>query len=165
MAKILVIDDSNFFRSVYAQALAAKGFEVAVAADGKSGIERMLAEKPQLVFLDFVMPGMSGEDTLREIQTHQELRGTPVIMLTSISAQIIGKDLLTAGPIAGYLKKEEASVDDVVQRAQEVLGTSEKYYEPTTNSSVQPPQPQQQVPPQPPQPPQAPLPPQPPAVA
>lgn len=156
MAKVLIIDDSDFFRSVYAQALAAKGFEVAVAADGPSGLERMVADPPNLIFLDFVMPGMSGEETLRQIQTHEQLHGIPVIMLTSISAQIVGKDLLTAGPIAGYLKKEEASVDDVVQKAQEVLGTSEKHYDPAADPNRPQAQLQQQQPPQ--QPPQPPAP-------
>jgi hypothetical protein len=82
---------------------------------------------------------------LRQMQTHEQLRGLPVIMLTSISAQIVGKDLLTAGPIAGYLKKEEAGVDDVVKKAQEVLGTSEKNYDPAAdpNSQQQAQQPQQ----------------------
>jgi len=134
MAKILIIDDSDFFRNVYLQALVAKGFEVAVAPDGKTGIERMLADPPQLIFLDFVMPGMSGEDTLREMQKHEELHGIPVIMLTSISAQIVGKDLLTISPLAGYLKKEQSSVDDVVKKAQEVLGTSEQIFDPATSS-------------------------------
>jgi len=134
MAKILIIDDSNFFRSVYLQALVAKGFEVATAPDGKTGLERMLADPPQLIFLDFVMPGMSGEETLVEMQKHEQLHGIPVIMLTSISAQIIGKDLLTISPLAGYLKKEQSSVDDVVKKAQEVLGTSDKLFDPTTNA-------------------------------
>jgi formate hydrogenlyase transcriptional activator len=134
MTKILIIDDSDFFRSVYSQALSAQGFQVAVAADGKTGLERMLAEKPQLILLDFVMPGMSGEDTLREMQTHKELHGIPVIILTSISAQIVGKDLLNVGPIVGYLKKEEASVEDVIKKAEEVLGSSEKQYDPATGS-------------------------------
>jgi CheY-like chemotaxis protein len=155
MAKILIIDDSDFFRSVYSQALTAKGFEVAVAADGPSGLQRMLADPPQLIFLDFVMPNMSGEEVLRQMQTYEQVRGVPVIMLTSISAQIVGKDLLTAGPIAGYLKKEEASVDDVVKKAQEVLGTSEQNYDPATDPNRQQPQAQtqpQQLPEQPPAP-------------
>jgi CheY-like chemotaxis protein len=164
MAKILIVDDSDFFRSVYSQALTAKGFQVAVAADGPAGLERMVADPPQLIFLDFVMPNMSGEEVLRQMQTHPEVHGVPVIMLTSISAQIIGKDLLTAGPIAGYLKKEEASVDDVVKKAQEVLGTSEQNYDPATDpNATHPqaapapqPQPQVQAQPQPQQPPQQP---------
>jgi len=134
MAKILIIDDSEFFRNVYSHALTAKGFEVTLAPDGQAGLEKMLADPPQLIFLDFVMSGMSGEETLREMQKHEQLHGIPVVMLTSISAQIIGKDLLTISPLAGYLKKEQSSVDDVVTKAQEILGTSEKLFDPTTSA-------------------------------
>jgi CheY-like chemotaxis protein len=134
MANVLIIDDSEFFRNVYSQGLIAKGFQVETAPDGKSGLEKMVAVPPDLVFLDLVMPGMTGEDVLKEIQKYKTLEGIPIIMLTSISAQLVGKDLLTAGPLAGYLKKEEASVDDVIRKAQEVLGTSEKAFDPKTNA-------------------------------
>jgi len=133
MAKILIIDDSEFFRDVYYHALSEKGFEVETAADGKTGVEKMLAAPPRLLFLDLVMPVVTGEQVLQEIQKHDTLRHVPVVMLTSISAQVVGKDLLTAGPIVGYLKKEEASADDVVRKAQEILGTSEKIFDPKAN--------------------------------
>ena len=124
MAKVLIIDDSEFFRNVYSQGLSAKGFEVDTAPDGKVGLEKALAAPPNLILLDLVMPGMTGEDVLKEIQKHDTLHGVPIVMLTSISAQLVGKDLLTAGPLAGYLKKEEASVDDVVKRVEEILGAA-----------------------------------------
>jgi CheY-like chemotaxis protein len=133
MSKVLIIDDSEFFRGIYRDALVSKGFEVELASDGKAGIEQMLAAPPQLVFLDLIMPQMSGEEVLKQIQLHESLRGIPIIMLTSISSQVAGSSLLGTGPLAGYLKKEDATPEDVVSKAQEVLGTYEKAYDPTTD--------------------------------
>ena len=97
MTKVLVVDDSEFFRKIYSKVLSEGGFEVDTAENGKDAIEKMQSDPPQLVFLDFVMPVMTGEQVLSEMKKHDKLQNIPVIMLTSISAEIKGEELLSSG--------------------------------------------------------------------
>lgn len=130
MTKVLIIDDSEFFRGVFSDGLVAKGFQVEAAESGKIGLEKMLADPPQLIILDLIMPEMSGEDVLREIQKHENLRKIPVIMLTSISAEVVGQDVLSVGSLVGYMKKDEATAEDMAKKVQEILGSYEKPFDP-----------------------------------
>jgi two-component system alkaline phosphatase synthesis response regulator PhoP len=130
MTKVLVVDDSEFFRKIYSKELTDAGFEVETAENGKVAIDKMLSSPPQLVFLDFVMPVMTGEQVLNEMKKNDKLHNIPVIMLTSISAEIKGEELLSSGPLAAYLTKDKATGDQIVNKAKEVLGTSEKPFDP-----------------------------------
>ncbi len=135
MTKVLVVDDSEFFRQVYSKVLTDNGYEVETAVNGKEAIEKMLASPPQLVFLDFVMPVMTGEQVLVEMKKHESIRSIPVIMLTSISAEVKGTQLLSAGSLAAYLTKDQATSNDIIRRTEEVLGTSEEPFNPGANST------------------------------
>lgn len=123
MTKVLVADDSEFFREIYSQVLISNGFEVETATNGKEAVDKMLANPPQLILLDFVMPIMNGQQVLAEMKKHESLNNIPVIMLTIVSAEIKGQELLSTGPLAAYLTKDEVTPDNIVQRVKEVLGT------------------------------------------
>jgi CheY-like chemotaxis protein len=64
---ILVIDDDPDVRAFIVESLAEHGYRVREAADGKSGLRAFIAEPPDLVVLDFIMPGLSGADVASRI--------------------------------------------------------------------------------------------------
>jgi len=136
MTKVLVVDDSEFFREIYQTALTQGGFEVEIAENGQDAMDKMLASPPHLVFLDLVMPVMTGEEVLLAKQKHEELKNIPVVMLTSIAADVKGAEVMSAGPIVAYLTKDKTSTSDIIDKAKEVLGTSEKRFEPTKPESL-----------------------------
>ncbi len=68
MGHVLVIDDDYGVRQTFALALEACGHEVTTAASGQLGLDAARARKPELIFLDLKMPGMTGVDTLRHLQ-------------------------------------------------------------------------------------------------
>jgi PAS domain S-box-containing protein len=71
--RILVIDDDPDVRAFIGEALAEVGYRVREAADGKSGLSAFAAERPDLVVLDFIMPGLSGADVAgRMLAKHPE---------------------------------------------------------------------------------------------
>ena len=73
VARILVIDDDPDVREFISESLAEQGYDVYQANDGKSGLSAFAAEKPDLVVLDFIMPGLSGADVAsRILSTHPE---------------------------------------------------------------------------------------------
>jgi len=77
--KILVVDDEATLVKLIDQVLSEKGYEVFKASSGQEALKAMFAEKPDLVLLDVVMPGMDGWQTCRRIR---EISNVPIIILT-----------------------------------------------------------------------------------
>ncbi|EIM03092.1 histidine kinase [Rhodanobacter thiooxydans] len=81
-ACILVVDDSPTIRAVLGKMLAQNRHMVLKAADGESALELARAERPDLIFLDIVMPGMSGFAVLRALRHDLETRDIPIVMIS-----------------------------------------------------------------------------------
>jgi CheY-like chemotaxis protein len=67
-AKILVVDDTPHNVKLLADLLSVKGYGVATAATGEEALAKLPAEKPDLILLDVMMPGLSGYDVCRKIR-------------------------------------------------------------------------------------------------
>ncbi|HKH29299.1 MAG TPA: PAS domain-containing protein, partial [Sphingomicrobium sp.] len=81
--RILVIDDDPDVREFISESLAEQGYDVYQANDGKSGLSAFAAERPDLVVLDFIMPGLSGADVAsRILSTHPE---QPILFVSGYS--------------------------------------------------------------------------------
>jgi twitching motility two-component system response regulator PilH len=81
--RIMVVDDSPTERHVLNDFLTRKGFEVIIAENGEQAIEKAKAEKPDLILMDVVMPGVNGYQATRTITREDSTRDIPVIMCTS----------------------------------------------------------------------------------
>jgi twitching motility two-component system response regulator PilH len=81
-AWVLVVDDSATIRAVLGKMLAQNGHVVLKAADGESALEIARTERPDLVFLDIVMPGMSGFAVLRALRHDLLTRDIPIVMIS-----------------------------------------------------------------------------------
>jgi signal transduction histidine kinase len=82
MPLVLVIEDNPEMNRFIASAFVAD-FRTAAAFDGREGIEQAVALKPDLIITDQTMPGLDGEDLVRELRSHTELAGVPLILLSS----------------------------------------------------------------------------------
>ncbi len=81
--KILVCDDERHIVRLIQVNLERQGYTVVTAYDGKEGLEKTLAEKPDLVVLDVMMPYMDGFEVLKNLRREPETEAIPVIMLTA----------------------------------------------------------------------------------
>ncbi len=81
--KVLVVDDSAITRKVVSIALVQKGYEVLEAKNGMEALAKLREERPKLVLLDIIMPGIDGYKVLSIIRSDKEFKHTPVIMLTA----------------------------------------------------------------------------------
>jgi DNA-binding response OmpR family regulator len=81
--RILLIDDSATSHMWVRMILNKGDHEMLSAHDGEEGIERALAERPDLILMDVVMPRMDGFEACRALRQRPEMRGTPIIMLTT----------------------------------------------------------------------------------
>ena len=86
MAKVLIIEDEPNMVLGLKDSCEYEGYEVAVARNGKEGLEKATTEKPDIILLDVMLPLMSGIDVCRTLRT----RGieTPILMLTARSQEI-----------------------------------------------------------------------------
>jgi twitching motility two-component system response regulator PilH len=83
MALILIVDDSPTEVFQMKAALEEAGFRVEVAADGQEAIRKAQEMRPDLIFMDIVMPGMDGYRATRTLANDPKTRSIPVIMVTS----------------------------------------------------------------------------------
>ncbi|MBI5877528.1 MAG: response regulator [Chloroflexi bacterium] len=82
---ILVVDDLPNNRKLAAEVLSRQGYRVTLAGDGVEALERIAAEKPDLVLLDIAMPRMDGLTALRRLRSERETELLPVILVTAQS--------------------------------------------------------------------------------
>jgi twitching motility two-component system response regulator PilH len=81
-ARILVVDDSATIRAVLGKMLSQDGYQVMKAADGETAVDMAQAEVPDLIFLDIVLPGMSGFSVLRALRRDPRTERTPIVMMS-----------------------------------------------------------------------------------
>ncbi len=80
--KVLVVDDSSTVL-LMERALLSRDYEVIIAMDGREGVEKALAEMPDLILMDVVMPRMSGLEAVRLLRADPVTRHIPVIMVST----------------------------------------------------------------------------------
>ncbi|MCC7486683.1 MAG: response regulator [Burkholderiales bacterium] len=103
-AKILVVDDTPANVKLLKDLLEVKGYAVATAASGEEALARLAVEKPDLVLLDVMMPGLSGYDVCRRIREEAATALLPVVLCTSLDPQ------------TERVKGIEAGADDFLQK-------------------------------------------------
>jgi twitching motility two-component system response regulator PilH len=81
--RVLVVDDSPTDLHILSEMLTKNGFTVLTAESGEQAIDMAKAEKPDLVIMDIVMPGMSGFEATRSITKGTETSAIPVIIIST----------------------------------------------------------------------------------
>ncbi len=81
--KIMVVDDEPYIARVIKFKLEQEGYAVISANDGVTGLERIRQEKPDLVLLDVMMPGLTGYEVCQQVKADADLAGIPVVFLTA----------------------------------------------------------------------------------
>ncbi len=81
--KILVVDDSKTIRRTAETLLAKEGCEVFTAVDGFDALSKIADHRPDIIFVDIMMPRLDGYQTCSLIKNNQVFKATPVIMLSS----------------------------------------------------------------------------------
>lgn len=120
---ILIVEDEDTIRKIYADGLRDEGFSVLVAKNGKEGLEVALREKPDLILLDILMPVMDGL-TMMDLLRNEVPYGknVPIILLSNLSAseeKIMAA--ITKNEPAYYLEKANWELSQVVEKIRERL--------------------------------------------
>jgi len=89
--KVLVIDDSFMVRKSLVDQLSSQRFEVFEASDGPSGLNEASRINPDVILLDYVMPGMNGFEVYQALRQQPQFANTPVIVISSSREEVIKK--------------------------------------------------------------------------
>ena len=86
--KILVVDDEEHIAELISYNLSSNGYKVITANNGIDAVKIAIEEKPSLILLDLMIPGKDGYDVCKEVRSNNEIRNTPIIMLTAKSEEL-----------------------------------------------------------------------------
>ncbi|MFO7682223.1 MAG: response regulator [Chloroflexota bacterium] len=119
MARIYVIDDDEQLLRMVGLMLERGGHTVQLISNPVEGLEQILEDKPDLLVLDVMMPGMSGHDIARSIRTHKSLEDLPILILTARSQEVDRDTALKSGA-NDYLSKPVTS-QEIIERVDNLL--------------------------------------------
>ena len=118
--KVMLVEDEDAVRLLLRLTLELGSVEIIEAHDGDTALERCFAELPDVVFLDWTLPGRSGIEVCREIRAQPATEHTTIVMLTARS----GEEERRAGLAAGaddYISKP-FSPEQLLDKLRELLG-------------------------------------------
>lgn len=81
--KVLLVDDSRSVLMMEQMILSKGPYILATASDGEEAVAKAIAERPDVILMDVVMPKMDGFEACRRIRDHELTRNTPIIMVTT----------------------------------------------------------------------------------
>ncbi|OHA66715.1 MAG: hypothetical protein A3C82_00635 [Candidatus Wildermuthbacteria bacterium RIFCSPHIGHO2_02_FULL_47_12] len=120
MAKILIVEDDKFLRELITQKVAKEGYQAVEAINGEEGIAMAKEEKPDLILLDLILPGIDGFEVLRQIKGSADTSGIPVIILSNLGQ----KDDVERGMKLGaadYLIKAHFTPGEILVKIKSIL--------------------------------------------
>ena len=101
---ILIVDDHGALRYILSFDLQKKGFKTVTAGSGEKGIEIAQKDRPDLILLDAMMPGIDGFETCRRLKKDDTTKDIPVLMVTAKSQREDVLEGLQAGAVSYMVK-------------------------------------------------------------
>lgn len=123
--KILIADDSRFFRSLLAYAFDEEGYTCTEADTGDKVLAMVESDRPDLLILDLMMPGLNGFQVLEKLRSVEGGANLPVIVLSQYTQNALERDILARHRVTAQLTKSTA-VERVLFEARGALFPSEK---------------------------------------
>lgn len=117
--KVLIVEDDQDIREIYATTFMKKGFTVFTATDGRGAIQKYQNKEPDIILLDIMMPNVDGYQVLKEVRKNMK-KYTPVIMLTNLDATLF-EERAEFGDVDAYLIKSHYSPSEILAKVVEVM--------------------------------------------
>lgn len=117
--KILIVEDNLVIAKMWANKLK-KEFLVDIASTGKEGIDKANADKPDLILLDVLMPGMDGFEVCRQLKMQSEFRDLPVIFLSNLVQDNLLDKVKGLGAV-DFIAKSNISPSSLEEKIKQVL--------------------------------------------
>lgn len=121
MQNILIVEDDKFLRDLIVRKLTREGYKVSEAIDGEEGLKKIKAEKPGLVLLDLILPGVDGFEVLAAIKNSPELLKIPVLIISNLGQEEDVKRALGLGAV-DYIIKAHFTPNEIVEKVKSIIG-------------------------------------------
>ena len=118
--KILIVEDDNFLRELITQKLIDENYKVSEAVDGEDGLKKIKEEKPDLVVLDLILPGVDGFEVLSKMKEDDALKSIPVIILSNLGQRDDIERGLKLGAV-DYLIKAHFTPGEIIEKIKNAL--------------------------------------------
>ncbi len=115
---VLLVDDNDDMRELYAHMLRSAGFEVRCAADGDEALAGA-ADRPAVIIMDLAMPGLNGWEATRRLKTDERTKDIPIIVLTAHALDHY-RDVAIAAGCDAFLSKP-CAIEDLVGAVRHAL--------------------------------------------
>ena len=120
--RILIIEDDKFLLELLVGKLTKEQFDVSIALDGEEGLKKVKQEKPDLIILDLVLPGMHGFEFLKKIKKDPKISQIPVIILSNLGQRQEIEQGIRLGAV-DYLVKAHFTPNDIVKKVKKYCKT------------------------------------------
>jgi len=120
MKKILIVEDDKFLRELISQKLLKEGYDISEAVDGVKAIEVLKNEKPDLILLDLILPGIDGFEVLTKIKADANISSIPVVVLSNLGQ----KEDIERGLKLGandYLIKAHFTPGEIIEKVKGII--------------------------------------------
>lgn len=121
--KILFVEDDDFLRSLAVAKLEKAGFVLSAAADGKEGLEKIAADKPDMILLDLMLPVVDGFAVLESVRGNEATKSIPVIVFSNKGDEADIERCTKLG-ISSYLIKANFTLDEMATTVTDILKAS-----------------------------------------
>lgn len=118
--KILIIEDDLMLSDIASERFRHDGYQVVSVADGREGLAAAERERPDLVLLDIIMPGMSGFEVLKQLKQDEQLKHIPVVIFSNLAQDRDIAEGRRLGAIDFFVKANFTPAQ-VVERVKEIL--------------------------------------------
>ena len=112
---ILVIEDDKFLRELIVQKLIREGYETSEAVDGEEGMKKIKEEKPDLILLDLILPGIDGFEVLTRMRQEDDLSSISVIILSNLGQKEDVERGMKLGAV-DYLIKAHFTPGEIIEK-------------------------------------------------
>ena len=115
MKKILIAEDDFFIRDIYNKVFVLAGYDVRVAEDGLSALDKIKTDAFDIILLDLMMPRLTGIDVLRQMRAlSTPAKDTPVFIITNLGQQNMIEAAFKLG-MDGYIIKSQVTPQQIVK--------------------------------------------------
>jgi DNA-binding response OmpR family regulator len=118
--KILIVEDDKFVRELISHKLTEEKFEVSSVKDGEEGVAKVESEKPDLVLLDLILPGIDGFEVISRIRKNPDIESIPIVILSNLGE----KNDVDRGIKLGandYMIKAHFTPKEIVEKVRSIL--------------------------------------------
>ena len=102
--KLLIVEDNEDSRDLVLKILRNRDYQIIEAVDGEDGLEKAIAEQPDVILLDIALPKMGGYEVAKNLRLREEFKHTSIIALTAHAMKGDEEKALQAG-FSGYISK------------------------------------------------------------